>query len=98
MYAYTCVTHHIHICLLCIFSVVSYVQKVSSTVHMPIIMFGFTVYLTSCYWALGLPNELQKFFTFAAVSLVSQLLGYSLAQMMSAAMSTPQVRKSIPCL
>lgn len=64
----------------------------SSTVHLPIILVGFLVYLNVCYWALGLPHEYAKFFIFSGIGLMSTLMGYSLAQTLSAAMSTPQVR------
>ncbi|CAM9986009.1 unnamed protein product, partial [Ectocarpus sp. 12 AP-2014] len=63
---------------------------VSSTVHLPIILVGFMVYLNVCYWALGLPHEYGKFFIFSGIGLMSTLMGYSLAQTLSAAMSTPQ--------
>ncbi|CAN0126121.1 unnamed protein product, partial [Ectocarpus fasciculatus] len=63
---------------------------VSSTVHLPIILVGFLVYLNVCYWALGLPHEYAKFFIFSGIGLMSTLMGYSLAQTLSAAMSTPQ--------
>eukprot|EP00904_Undaria_pinnatifida_P002533 jgi/Undpi1/12280/HiC_scaffold_5.g01956.m1 len=63
---------------------------VSSTVHLPILLAGFVVYINVCYWPLGLPAEVTKFCIFAGASLASTLLGYSLAQTLSAALATPQ--------
>lgn len=65
--------------------------QVSSTVHLPVIFAGFLVYLNVCYWALGLPAVVSKFFIFASTSLLSTLLGYSMAQTLSAALGSPQV-------
>ncbi|CAN0429715.1 unnamed protein product [Ascophyllum nodosum] len=65
---------------------------VSSTAHMPVMFVGFVVYLNICYWSLGLPAETSKYLIFGGVILVTTLMGYSLAQMLSAAAATPQAR------
>lgn len=67
--------------------------KVSSTVSLPLILFGFVVYLNACYWPLGLPAEWFKYTVFATTNLVATLMGYSMAQTLSAAMDTPQVQQ-----
>ena len=73
--------------------------QVSSTAHMPVMFVGFVVYLNICYWSLGLPAETSKYLIFGGVILVTTLIGYSLAQMLSAAAATPQARsKSGGCV
>eukprot|EP00752_Nemacystus_decipiens_P008555 g7642.t1 len=63
---------------------------VSSTVNLPVIFAGYVVYLNVCYWPLGLPAEFVKYTIFAAINFMAALIGYSLAQTLSAAMDTPQ--------
>eukprot|EP00903_Cladosiphon_okamuranus_P016410 g15131.t1 len=63
---------------------------VSSTVNLPVILAGYVVYLNVCYWPLGLPAEFVKFMVFATINFMAALIGYSLAQTLSAAMDTPQ--------
>lgn len=66
-------------------------MQVSSTVNLPVILAGFVVYLNVCYWPLGLPAEFVKYTIFATINFMAALIGYSLAQTLSAAMGTPQV-------
>lgn len=68
----------------------------SSTVNLPVILAGFVVYLNVCYWPLGLPAEFVKYTIFATINFMAALIGYSLAQTLSAAMDTPQVCQKPP--